>query len=130
MGFTLIELLVVISIIAILALSAFVYFITAQAKTRDARRKSDLRQIEDALVLYQDNSNNLYPNSLGDLVPNYLPKIPQDPKTGANYSYRVFNNFYEIDANLETNIDGAADIDGGNQSFPVYEVGNDLTLLP
>jgi len=131
-GFTLIELLVVIGIIAILATIIFVYFREAKAKARDARRKGELRQIENALVIYQDNNNGSYPDSLQELVPNYMLKVPQDPKTGFPYPYKVSaeKNYYEIDANLEINLDGAADIDGGNQPFPVYEIGSDLTLLP
>lgn len=131
-GFTLIELLVVIGIIGILAAIIFVYFKTARAKALDAKRKGELRQIESALVIYQDNNSGIYPNSLQDLVPQYLPKVPVDPKTNNQYQYRVSSerNYYEVNANLEINLDGAADIDGGNQPFPFYEVGNDLTLLP
>lgn len=131
-AFTLIELLVVIGIIAILASVIFVYFKTARAKARDARRKGEIRQIENALIIYQDNNDGNYPRSLEELVPEYLPKIPQDPQTGSPYLYKVSEsrNLYEINANLELNIDGAADIDGGNEPFPVYEVGSDLTLLP
>jgi len=131
-GFTLIELLVVIGIIAILATIIFVYFREAKAKARDSKRKGELRQIENALVIYQDNNSGSYPVSLQDLVPQYVPIVPQDPKTGVPYFYKTSSsrNYYEIDANLEINLDGAADIDGGNQPFPVYEIGSDLTLLP
>lgn len=131
-GFTMIELLVVVGIIAILATIIFVYFKGAQAKARDSKRKGELRQIENALVIYQDNNGGMYSNSLQDLVPQYMPKVPQDPKTGSPYLYKASaqRNYYEIDANLEINLDSVADIDGGNQPFPVYEVGNDLTLLP
>lgn len=131
-GFTLIELLVAIAIIALLVAAIAIYFRTSRAKGRDSRRKGDLRQTENALILYQDDNDDNYPNSLNDLVPKYLPRVPTDPKTGVPHSYRISagKNLYELNANLENNIDQSADIDGGNQPFPVYEVGSDLTLLP
>ena len=61
-GFTLIELMVVISIIAILATVGFVSFTNAQITGRDARRKQDLKGIQQALELYYQ-ANNGYPGS-------------------------------------------------------------------
>ncbi|MEM4260109.1 MAG: type II secretion system protein [Candidatus Woesearchaeota archaeon] len=131
-GFTLIEILAVIAVIGILSAVVTIYLGTARAKGRDASRKGMIRQIENALIIYSDNNDGNYPNSLSDLVPNYMPKVPTDPKTDKPFSYAVSEdkNKYEINTNLELNIDGAADIDGGNESFPVYEIGSDLRLLP
>ena len=63
-GFTLLELLVVISIISLLATLALAQINNARENTRDARRKSDLRQIFTALELYYDDYN-LYPRNNG-----------------------------------------------------------------
>lgn len=59
-GFTLIELLVVISIIGLLSTLAVVALNNARMKSRDAKRLSDIRQIQTALELYFNDSND-YP---------------------------------------------------------------------
>lgn len=51
-GFTLIELLVVVAIISLLSSIVFASLNSARAKARDARRKSDLHQVQNALALY------------------------------------------------------------------------------
>ncbi|MBU2220023.1 prepilin-type N-terminal cleavage/methylation domain-containing protein, partial [Patescibacteria group bacterium] len=62
-GFTLIELLVVIAIIGILATIVMVSLNTARAKARDARRISDVRQIQLALQMHYDSVGS-YPAAL------------------------------------------------------------------
>jgi len=59
-GFTLIELLVVIAIIGVLASIVLASVSTARAKARDAKRISEIRQIETALQMYH-NDNGRYP---------------------------------------------------------------------
>ena len=59
-GFTKVELLVVGAIIGILGLMAIVAVSTARARTRDAVRLSDIRQIQNGLELYFID-NNQYP---------------------------------------------------------------------
>lgn len=51
-GFTLIELLVVVAIMALLASLAIVALNQARARARDARRVSDIKQIQTALEMY------------------------------------------------------------------------------
>ncbi len=59
-GFTLIELLVVIAIIGLLSTLAVVALNNARMKSRDAKRVSDIKQIQTALELYY-NDKNAYP---------------------------------------------------------------------
>jgi len=61
-GFTLIELLVVIAIIGLLSTLAVVSLNSARAKARDARRTSDVRQLQTALEMYF-NDANAYPET-------------------------------------------------------------------
>jgi len=61
-GFTLIELLVVIAIIGLLSTLAVVSLNNARSKARDAKRVSDIKQIQTSLELYF-NDNNAYPVS-------------------------------------------------------------------
>lgn len=54
-GFTLIELLVVIAIIAILSTVVMAGLNSARAKGRDAKRLSDIKQVQAAMELYFDS---------------------------------------------------------------------------
>jgi prepilin-type N-terminal cleavage/methylation domain-containing protein len=81
-AFTLIELLVVISIIGILASFSTVSLQGARGRARDAKRVSDIRQIQVALELYY-NSYNEYPDNItgtigyGDNI--YMDSVPNAP---------------------------------------------------
>lgn len=85
-GFTLIELLVVIAIIGVLVTLAVISLQGARRNARDAKRISDIRQIQTALELYYNNNNN-YPsaasiynnNSILDDYNVYMPIFPTAP---------------------------------------------------
>lgn len=85
-GFTLIELLVVIAIIGILSSIVLASLNTARQKSRDARRVSDMKQLQLAMQLYYDASSS-YPVALTSLAPVYIPSIPTDPVGQAAYFY-------------------------------------------
>ena len=61
-GFTLIELLVVVAIMGLLAALAVVALNNARARARDARRVSDVKQLQTALELYYLDQNE-YPDA-------------------------------------------------------------------
>lgn len=91
-GFTLIELLVVVAIIGLLSTLSIIALNTARAKARDARRVSDIKQIQTALELYF-NDKSAYPSSTAALVPAYMGQVPTNPtptndgNCAASYSY-------------------------------------------
>jgi prepilin-type N-terminal cleavage/methylation domain-containing protein len=109
-GFTLIELLVVIAIIGILASVVLASMNSARKKARDARRLSDLKQLQSALELYSDAHGNVYPTALSELVPNYIPALSRDPLVaGTAYNYSALDtdtdlatcDAYHLGASLE-----------------------------
>lgn len=122
-GFTLIELLVVIAIISILSGFLVSNFAGVRQRGRDARRKSDLRQIQSALEIYRSDNGSypaaLYPTSCptsGSLTYNsvtYMSKIPCDPSTSANYAYSSTGLTYTIYACLENTNDQDRDASDG-----------------
>lgn len=100
-GFTLIELLVVIAIIGVLASIVLASLNTARRKSRDARRISDVKQIQLALELYFDSlSSPSYPVASATCnattayglevvaTGGFIPGIPRDPNATVNcYRY-------------------------------------------
>ena len=112
-GFTLIELLVVIAIIGILSSIVLASLNNARKKGRDARRVSDVKQLQLALELYYDsNPTTGYPTSIGTTASSalvtggFISAIPTDPSTGAAYSYAALGSgttcsSYHLGATLE-----------------------------
>lgn len=116
-GFTLVELLVVISIISVLATVMIASFRSSQARGRDTQRKSDLKQISNALELYYSDYNK-YPAStppqglswgseLTDGKTIYFKVLPKDPIEAQNYFYRVDTDRqkFQLYAHLENKED-------------------------
>ncbi len=98
-GFTLIELLVVIAIIGILSSVVLASLSTARQKSRDAKRISDIGQIQLALELYFDQSQSYPSTTPGGFTGadaavklleqvKFMPQTPIPPSGGsATYIY-------------------------------------------
>lgn len=82
-GFTLFELLVSISIIGILLAVAIVSYTTAQQGGRDARRRTDVKTVQNAMEQYYAQSGGTYTCTASQLTAVLPGGFPKDPKTGA-----------------------------------------------
>lgn len=149
-GFTLIELLVVIAIIGILAAVVLAALNSARIKGRDARRLSDIKQLQNALVLYYSDNTSQYPLDIYDttsgLTATYIPTVPTDPLTAANYDYTGLTDgvgtdcvAYHLGTTLEDtshpalqgDIDAAASTDVCDTTTPDVDFdGADTTATP
>ena len=96
-----IELLVVIAIIGILSSVVLASLNSARGKARDARRISDIKNLQLALELNADENNGNYAAALVDLVPNNISAVPKDPSTEEAYNYASAAAEYHIGATLE-----------------------------
>ncbi len=126
-GFTLIEILVVMAIIGVLVTLGVGSFRGSQLKSRDTRRKTDLKQITTALEAYY-NDWSQYPLDDNGFIAGcnggqscawggsfadqngtiYMPALPSDPR--ANHTYRYVSatgNSYILYARLENDQDSA-----------------------
>lgn len=122
-GFTLVEILIVIVIVGILATIGFGSFQSSQLKARDSSRKSDLKQIGNALETYY-NDHGQYPTGTGYINgcsaqaqctwgepfidengTVYMIKLPFDPQTNHSYYYSSSGTSYQIYASLENELD-------------------------
>lgn len=149
-GFTLIEILIAIAIMAILITFLVPNFLGIRIRARDARRKSDLSQMQKALELYKLDQNpqsypptgfydaswcnqcwaQNYPDCSGNI---YLRKFPCDPADPNSSPYIYYLNesdnlVYTLSACLENNQDTDRDAgaitecnDIGRESYTLTE---------
>jgi len=132
-GFTLVELLIVMAILGALVALVAGNFITSQMKARDAQRKSDLKQVSQALELFYSDYER-YPASDNGLIVAcpynratpansvscswgsdsftdgnsiYFKKLPNDPARDADYYYRTnaTGTGYQLFTRLENSQD-------------------------
>ena len=117
-AFTLIELLVVLAVIALLASGVLLMYSSVKAKSRDGRRMVDIKSVANALELYYTRYAG-YPQSLDNLVPDYISAVPRDPRNTAPYVYAytlVNSNEYSFSFCLET--DSIQDYSRGCYTLP------------
>lgn len=129
-GFTLVELLVVMSILGVLITLIAGGFRTAQTRGRDAQRKSDLKEIANALELFYSDYGKYPPESssfilacpynptigsgtscawgsgeVTDSKTIYFKMLPDDPNSSQTYIYRIVpgsdDQKYQLFARLE-----------------------------
>lgn len=113
-GFTLVELLVVISIIAILVAATSSSFINSQKRSRDASRKSELKNLSNALNMYYADKGK-FPASItlgGEFSEDniiYMKKVPTGDASGTkSFYYEVSplsRKSFRLYANLENTDD-------------------------
>jgi len=140
-GFTLMELLIVIVLLGILATLGLSSFKSSQTKSRDAKRKGDLKGISTALEIYY-NDKGKYPNDsadgkimgcgVGDVLEcpwggqfvdsnntQYMPILVKDPTRGRHYFYDVAggNQSYQIYARLENTLDNDVQKDPSDNPY-------------
>jgi len=127
-GFTLIELLVVIAIIGILSSVVLASLNSARQKGRDARRISDVKQIQLALELYYD-ANGAYPTAVSTstlVTPGYIAALPTDPTGATAYSYTPYAvtgsastcSSYHLGSSLETSSNSVLSSDSDVTAVP------------
>ncbi|HNP89487.1 MAG: Type II secretion system protein G precursor [Microgenomates group bacterium ADurb.Bin219] len=135
-GFTLIELLVVISIIGVLASLLMANISGIRERSRDSRRKSDLKELKTALMMYHNDCDN-YPPDKSDgneiqgcgtcIAPDdcgwgnefanaggtiYMKRLPIDPINDGSYFYHydwVDRDNFRLRATLENLSDKEAE---------------------
>ena len=143
-GFTLIELLIVIAIIGILSSIVLVSLNSARGKARDAKRVSELKQIQKAIEMYYNDygyyptcggkdvcSSTGYSGSISTLLSVYGISIPNDPinesgSYGYYYArtYKKTGNSSLISTGLKTDYILATRLESLNRTFSGWNNGN------
>ena len=97
-AFTLIELLVTMAILGVMATIVVIQFTGVQGSGRDAKRKSELKQFQNAIEVFGNTNDTLYPARNGQVDADSLcgnpllatdcPVDPLDGTAGYGYFYR------------------------------------------
>lgn len=128
-GFTLIELMVVIAIVAILTAVILSSIYGSRGKARDAKRISDIAQIQLALEQYFDRCQ-VYPSTLATTancttvtLGSFISAIPTAPSPGSYvYSAKGDKLDYVLKATLESHNDAINDGLRSDGSGVIYTI--------
>lgn len=135
-GFTLIELLVVIAIIGVLSVLGLANFQSSQAKARDTRRISDVREIITLIEQFNSDTGS-YPGAacnwcdstnggfwITGMTAAYTDKLPVDPKHAARvYWYTSDGSDYCVQFNPERPTVGHRNYKTAGQGVGFYRFG-------
>lgn len=144
-GFTLVELLVVVAILSIVGGMIIIMInpLGVQQRSRDARRKTDLEAIRQALELYRAD-NGEYPTGgwygsahsnwssfTSQIAPDFISQVPIDPQnTATGYPgpcssrtlYRY--NYRSVSSNQEYILTAIMENEGANDDSECSELPN------
>ena len=135
-GFTLVKMLVVIAVIGLLASMVLIGLGGARPAARDARRISDLRQLQTVVELFFQ-SKDRYPTAAEFAVPSTLgiSALPKDPlrtggEGGSGYAYgsMLSGKSYVLKAWLERDnpaLNNSNELDGAWPSSEGTAIAND-----
>ena len=92
----------------------------AKSGQRDVQRETDVVKLRNGLASYYAARSG-YPQSLSNLAPDFLPSIPQDPATGASYTYKALDGTsnYTLCVNFETKAPTCVSASPGSSAIPV-----------
>jgi len=136
-AFTLIEILVTVTIIGVLTAAGVTSYVRALKNGRDGRRKSDISNIQQALVMYRYENTN-YPAASGYLTTlqngKYLSTKPVDPLNSGDYQYNKYsvcnsNKQFVVCAQMENNQGNTATIPTCGGSFSPGSNGKYYCLI-
>jgi type II secretion system protein G len=153
-SFTLLELMIAIVILGVLSALISGNFFTSLKKSKDARRKADLEQIQQALEMYYEDKR-AYPTQAADSgfpfgdkfceTPTcssnekiYMQKVPNDPVSSYSYQYQSDGTYYRLFSCIENNLDqgpgvkqtGYTGTNCGSCGVCKYGISSSNTSLP
>ena len=123
-GFTLLEVLIVIAIIGILVSMGVVSYSSAQRKTRNSKRRGDVKAIQTAWEQYYADNSSAYPATC-TISATYMPSgLPTDPKPPAVYAGTCTASTYCFCGLLESETGNASNASCGYGAGNYFCVSN------